>query len=268
MNRKNAVRAMPNVTTSTDDTERLAPLVLDIRIDRNSGVPLYQQISEPLQEAIMNGQLPPGRLIEDEISMARRLEVSRPTARRALQDLVARGLLTRRRGIGTVVTPSQVHRPFGLTSLEEDLRQAGFETRTEVVSYEHLLAGPEESQRLGCRAGTEIVRVVRTRWISGKPLAVLTNLIPVEYAPSVIELTRDGLYHAFRERGIQMATGQQQVSAKNADSEEASLLQISPGDAVLTMKRWVYDNAGTTIEFGDHVYEPSNYTLNFASTIQ
>ncbi|WP_231979473.1 GntR family transcriptional regulator [Tessaracoccus coleopterorum] len=50
-------------------------------------------------------------MIEDEVSMAHRLDVARPTARRALQELATKGLLTRRRGVGTRVTPPHVHRP-------------------------------------------------------------------------------------------------------------------------------------------------------------
>ena len=133
--------------TGTAQAEGLdVPFVPQIALDRDSEVPLYQQIAHPLEELILAGRLEPGRLIEDEVSMARRLKVSRPTTRRALRDLVARGLLTRRRGVGTRVTPMHVRRPLGLTSLNDDLVDAGFTPRTEVLSYEVMLAGEQEAR--------------------------------------------------------------------------------------------------------------------------
>ncbi|WP_353065369.1 GntR family transcriptional regulator [Arcanobacterium hippocoleae] len=101
------------------------PYILEVSLDRNSVVPLYQQILEPISQLIKNGTLQPNQLLEDEISMANRLNISRPTARRALQELVDSGLLVRRRGVGTRVTPSHIHRRLALTSLNDDLIKAG-----------------------------------------------------------------------------------------------------------------------------------------------
>ena len=73
------------------------PFALNITIDRDSKTPLHTQISEPLASLILDGTLPAGSRLEDELSMAKRLKVSRPTARQALQHLVDRGLVKRRR---------------------------------------------------------------------------------------------------------------------------------------------------------------------------
>lgn len=86
---------MPNASKAATST----PYIPDITLDRSSPVPLYFQISEPIAELINTGALPADTRLEDELSMAARLHVSRPTARQALQRLVDRGLLTRRRGV-------------------------------------------------------------------------------------------------------------------------------------------------------------------------
>ncbi|WP_043534738.1 GntR family transcriptional regulator [Actinomyces polynesiensis] len=234
-----------------------------IHLDRSSPVPLYHQIAKPLEELITSGELPPGRLIEDEVSMAQRLSVSRPTARRALQDLVGRGLLTRRRGVGTRVTPSHVRRPLSLTSLNDDLEKAGFEPRTEVLSYEVRLAQEEDAVHLGCEVGAEVVRIERRRWIDDRKLAILTNLLPVATAPSLTQLTAKGLYACLREAGIQMASASQSVGARSADASDAENLDIAPGDALLTMERTAYDHSGAVVEYGRHVYNADLYSFHF-----
>lgn len=244
------------------------PFVLDVHLDRDSTQPLYEQISKPLEDMIVSGKLTAGTLIEDEVTMATRLQVSRPTARRALQDLVNRGLLSRRRGVGTRVTPSNIHRQVGLTSLNDDLKKAGFGTKTDVLDYAIILASEEEASDLECPLGIELVRIRRLRWSNDEPLSVLTNLIPADIAPSLTELTTRGLYECLREGGIVLASARQVVGAKNATAEEAQLLDIAPADALLTLERTAYDQGGRVVEYGNHVYNAARYTLNFTSTAQ
>ncbi len=249
------------------DTDSLNhPFILDLDLDRNAALPLYQQIAAPLEDLILVGRLAPGQLIEDEISLARRLNVSRPTARRALQDLVARGLLTRRRGIGTRVTPSHVRRSLALTSLNDDLVKAGFSPRTEVLSYEVKLAQDEEADLLRCEMGEEIVCIERRRWIDDRRLAVLTNLLPAAIAPSLTRLNTRGLYECLREDGVHLSAAHQVVGARTADEEQADQLGIAAGDAVLTMTRTAYDHTGAVVEYGTHFYNAALYSFQLNLT--
>ena len=61
--------------------------------------------------AIRDGELAPGDRFENELALAKRLNLSRPTTRRAIQELVDKGLLVRKRGVGTQVVQNPVHRP-------------------------------------------------------------------------------------------------------------------------------------------------------------
>lgn len=83
---------------------------IPVVIDRSSPVPLYHQLAEQLTAAIESGRLGPGDAFENELALADRLDLSRPTVRRAIADLVARGLLVRRRGVGTTVASQVIHR--------------------------------------------------------------------------------------------------------------------------------------------------------------
>lgn len=251
--------------TSTDSRPHEAdvPYVAAIKLDRNSPMPLYHQIAQPLSDLINHGKLAPGQLIEDEITMAHRLRVSRPTARRALQELVNRGLVVRRRGAGTRVTPSHVHRPLGLTSLNDDLQRAGYKTRTTVLSYEVLLADEHQAGLLKTEPGSEIVRIHRLRFIDDNPLAILTNLMPRRVAPSLKDLSERGLYACLRKQGVKLASAEQTIGARLADKKDADTLDLEPGAALLTMQRTAYDEAGRAIEYGDHVYSAALYSFSF-----
>jgi DNA-binding GntR family transcriptional regulator len=99
------------------------PTALGGPVDKSSPVPLYFQIAENLRAAIESGTLASGEKLENEIQIGERLSVSRPTVRQAIQRLVRDGLLTRQRGVGTVVTRPGIQRKLALSSLHEDLRE-------------------------------------------------------------------------------------------------------------------------------------------------
>ena len=98
---------------------------LPIEIDRSSPVPLYHQLAEQLSASIASGVLQPGDPFENEVAVAERLQLSRPTVRRAIQELVDQGMLVRRRGLGTRVANRKVHRKIELSSLFDDLKRDG-----------------------------------------------------------------------------------------------------------------------------------------------
>jgi DNA-binding GntR family transcriptional regulator len=92
-----------------------------IAVDRASPVPLYYQVAQQLEQVIQSGELAPGTRLNNELVLADQLGVSRPTLRRAMEYLVDRGYLVRKRGIGTQVVHPKLRRPVQLTSLYDDL---------------------------------------------------------------------------------------------------------------------------------------------------
>ncbi|WP_297741755.1 GntR family transcriptional regulator [uncultured Tessaracoccus sp.] len=235
---------------------------LEVEIDRSSPTPLHQQIADPLISLIQSGAIEPGTKLEDEVSMAHRLEVSRPTARRALETLVNRGLIVRRRGAGTAVAPRQIHRPMALTSLHDDLARDGHRVTTEVLEWLAQPADEDTAAMLSLAVGTPVVRIKRLRFTDGEPLALMTNVLPETTAPTRAELVEHGFYELLRERGVQIKLGTQNIGARLADDTEARLLDEPPGAALLTMQRTAYDEQQQPVEVGTHVYRASRYTYS------
>lgn len=238
------------------------PYVADIIISRESGVPLHAQIAEPLARLIETGEIAPGTRLEDEVSMAARLKVSRPTARRAMETLTNRGLIIRRRGAGTQVTPMRVHRPMSLTSLNDDLEKSGAGPRTSVLDWQTEGATPGVAAALGIEPGSEVVYFKRLRMLRDEPLALMQNWLPPSLAPSRSELESGGLYAYLRERDVKVAVGYQQIGARLATVDEGRLLNEPAGAALLTMQRTAYDEQHKAIEFGMHVYRASMYSYD------
>jgi GntR family transcriptional regulator len=236
-----------------------------IAIDRASPVPLYYQVAQQLEQAIEGGELRPGTRLDNELVLADVLGVSRPTLRRAIEYLVDRGYLVRKRGVGTQVMHPKVRRPVELSSLYDDLVLSGKNPRTVVRSLETLPATDAVAHALNLDEGTPVVALERLRYAEGEPLAVMRNWIPpgrVELVPELLE--RTGLYSLMRAAGMRPHLASQTIGARKATAPEARLLQATNSEPVLTMQRTTYNDVGQPIEYGSHIYRASRYSFEIA----
>ncbi len=233
-----------------------------IPVDRTSPVPLYYQVAQELERAIMSGELAPGTRLDNEMVLADQLGLSRPTVRRAIEYLADRGYLVRKRGVGTEVVHPKVRRPVELTSLYDDLAVSGQNPRTRVLSLETVPASDAVAHALSVDEGSPVIALERLRYAQDEPLAVMRNYLPpglVELDPELLE--RTGLYRLMRSAGVRPHLAAQTIGARAATAEEARLLHDTKGAPLLTMQRTAYDDMGRAVEFGSHLYRASMYSF-------
>jgi DNA-binding GntR family transcriptional regulator len=241
--------------------------LVSIPVDRNSPVPLYFQVAQRLENAIESGDLPAGTMLENELDLAEQLGLSRPTVRRAIQYLVDRGLLVRKRGVGTQVVRAKVRRPVELTSLYDDLVATGRRPRTRVLSFSLEPASDVVAHALSLPEGAEIYSFERLRFAADKPLALMRNQVPaavVSLTPESLE--QQGLYEIMRANGLDIRIASQTIGARAATAAEARILEEARGAPVLTMVRTTYDSHGHALEHGDHIYRASLYAFELTLT--
>ncbi|MGW1288994.1 GntR family transcriptional regulator [Streptomyces sp. NPDC002586] len=237
---------------------------LTFTLDRTSPVPLYYQLAQQLEAAVEQGTLAPGHLLGNEVGLSERLGLSRPTVRQAIQSLVDKGLLVRRRGVGTQVVHSKVRRPLELSSLYDDLESAGQEPTTRVLRNERIPAPPEAAAALALAEGAEVTVLERLRRTHDRPVAFLCNYLPADLLQLPTErLESTGLYRMMRSAGIVLHSARQSIGARGATAAEGTLLDEQAGAALLTMRRTAYDVTGRPVEYGSHVYRASRYTFDF-----
>lgn len=241
------------------------PVLGSLVLDRTSPVPLYFQVAQHLEQAIETGQVPPGTRLDNEVELAERLGLSRPTLRRAMQYLVDKGLLVRRRGVGTRVVQRKVRRPLELTSLYDDLAGSGQRPATEVLTNVVVPAPAHVAEALSVPEGTPVIKLVRLRSASDQPIAQLSNYLPADLPGlTTLALQERGLYQLIRASGVTLHAAIQTIGARTATTAEARMLGESRGAAVLTMQRLTYDDHGRAIEFGTHIYAASRYSFELS----
>lgn len=238
----------------------MSDLFMDL--DRSSPVPLYFQVSQQIEHAISSGQLGPGARLDNEISLADQFGLSRPTMRRAIQELVDKGLLVRKRGVGTQVVHGQVTRPVELTSLFDDLTRAHQSPRTTLLVNEMVVASETVSHFLDVPPGASVLHLRRLRFANGEPLAILENYLPEDLSDiGRSDLEARGLYQLMRAKGVHIRVAKQRIGARAGTAEECQLLAERRGSPLLTMDRATHDDSGRPVEWGHHVYRASQYSF-------
>ena len=242
--------------------ENILPIEVFMDLDRSGPIPLYFQIAQKIEKAVLDGTLPAGSRVENEVSLGDRLGLSRPTIRRAIQDLVDKGLLVRRRGIGTQVVHGQVTRGVELTSLYEDLTRSGKKPSTTMLTYKVMSADQKIAEQLGVEVDSPVLYLQRVRSADKVPVSIMENWLPADFTDiTEEELNEHGLYQILRGRGVTIRVAKQKIGARKSTISESEILKLDKNSALLTMDRTAYDNSGRAIEFGHHCYRPDLYSF-------
>lgn len=235
---------------------------IQVTLHRDSPIPLYFQLTEQLTAAITDGRLQPGDPFENEVAMSTRLGLSRPTVRRAIHGMVDKGLLVRRRGLGTFVASRRVHRRGNKGSLFEDLEAQERVPSTSVLKCRSE-RNPPASTALDLDPETELLAVRRLRFADGEPLAIMQNWLPPLFSSITREqLEARGLYQILRDLGIGSVVAHQSIAARLPVAEEMELLGISEDVPVITLTRTAFNSSGSPIEHSEHVYRADAYTVD------
>jgi GntR family transcriptional regulator len=192
----------------------------------------------------------PGELLGTEKEIQERYGVSRATVRKALDELSREGRLVRITGRGTFVSAPRlaVDAPH-LLSLTEELKLRGIEPGAELVAFEEVGCPAEAAEALECGGGDRVLHIRRIRTGDGTPILVVDHYL----APG-IRLERDdlrqSLYETLEEKlGATLEEAVHTVRAGLATAEEAGLLGIEEGDAVLRFRRLTLREGGQPVVY-------------------
>ena len=220
--------------------------------------PTYQHLRRTLQHAIENGELEPQQALPGERDLAKLLDVSRVTVRKAISGLVTEGLLVQRQGAGTFVAERIVKSFSLLTSFTNDLRARGLDPQSIVLEHGSGEVTPEEAMALNLSPSALVVRSYRLRTASGQPLALERTTVPQSVIPDSAEIGLS-LYEAFAARDIRPIRALQRLRAIAFDAEQARLMQLPEGSPGLFIERRAFLADGRVVEFTRSFYRGDAY---------
>lgn len=223
----------------------------------DSDTPLYLQLANMLSDGIAGGEWRANQALPSERVLSDMVAVSRVTARKAIDMLCERGMLTRKRGSGTYITPKLEQPLSRLTSFSEELRQRGFTAGSRWLQRDIGTAAPLELLSLGLSPHMPVARLRRLRTADEVVMAIETTTIPLQYMPDPQQVN-DSLYGYLEAHGAIPMRALQHIRAVNASAEQARLAQIKEGEAMLHITRVSYLDNGAAVEL-THSYCRSDY---------
>jgi GntR family transcriptional regulator len=229
-----------------------------------SDVPKYQLLVEELRHLV--DTQPVGAPVPSERVLAERAGVSRMTARRALDMLERDGYVQRIVGKGSFVSRPAVTLPLRLTSFTEDMRARGLKPSSRVREHGVVRADEQLAAHFGLDRHAALFRLVRVRLADDMPFAIERTHLRASAVPGIdrLDLANESLYTALeREYGLRFDGGTQTIRAGSATSDDAGLLGIEPGAAVLELVRTSMSH-GEVIERTTSIYPGDRFELSAA----
>jgi GntR family transcriptional regulator len=231
--------------------------LLVLKPDNDSATPLYLQFGHKLAAAIHAGFWKADDPLPSERTFCEVLGISRVTARKALDLLFDQGLILRRQGSGTYITPKLEQPLTRLTNLSEMLKQRGFRPASKWLKREIMLAGSEELLRLNLSPNSRVAHLERLRLANDVVMAVERTSLPYHYVPEP-EKIGESLYDFMRDANLSVVRAIQNIGAVNATPELAALTGVEVGAAMLHLTRVGYLEDGAAIEL-THSWFRSDY---------
>lgn len=221
----------------------------------------YQLIERWLRQRLPG--LAPGDPVPSEFQLAEQFGVSRMTARQALQNLAAEGLVRRQRGHGTFVAPRPVHRREGaLLSFTEDMRRRGMKASSVLLEASLVAATTADLEALQLEVGARCVAIRRLRLADGVPMAIERAVLPVECAPVLGMELEGSLHEALTRLGRVPYLAHSWISATVASTAESQLLEVGRRTALVVERRIIYDRARSAFEHTETRYAAERYVID------
>lgn len=235
------------------------------RVSRQSKSPLYEQIYQLLRNKISDGQLRPGDLLPSEAELVEQYQVSRATVRQALDELVSDGLIQRKQGRGTFVSPHRVEQGLvRIVSFTEDMKQRGLEPGTKLRSAELIPASDILARHLEIPVDEPLARIERLRLADGEPMSIEMSYLVHRYCPGILEqdYTTQSLRKMLEDRyGIRFSSARQSIRAVSATKDIAKALSVKDNAALLYIERISYTEYDVPIEYLRLYHRGDRYTL-------
>jgi len=233
---------------------------------KKQSVPRYLATAQDIEADIVAGRLSAGERLPSERDMARDQQISRMTARHALQHLTSRGLVEPQVGRGTFVRSGAIEQELKtLSGFSEDMLLQGRESSSIVIEAVTRTPDPRTILAMSFPQGALVHSLSRVRLVDGAPVAIEISEIDAARTPGFFEgsdFSRQSTYARLRTiYGIIPTLAEQTLEAAAAEHETALRLKMPAGGPVLRLTRLTRDAQNNAFEFVRSVYRGDAFNM-------
>lgn len=230
--------------------------------------PLYLWLAALLRDQIEAGHLSAHGPVPSERVLSERYEVSRMTARHALEALTLEGYLYRHPRRGTFVAEPRLR--FNVGSFTRNMAEADLTPGTEVLSAATVDPDAVTAGLLGVPSGGRVHALQRLRTAGGEPIAIEIIQLSEARFPDLLDHDLAGsLWELLRARyGVFPARADARFVAVILDRFEAEALGVKAGSPAIVLTRTVYDTEGGVVELARDVYRADRTEFEVSAPVE
>lgn len=214
--------------------------------------PIYLQLREVIRNKIEDGEYLPATAIPSENELAETYGINRLTVRNAIHALVGEGLLKRVQGKGVYVVGEKMERDLEtLGGFTQTIRGRNAKPSTKILVKAQRPAGTKFMHIFDIAEDEPINYIKRLGYADGEPISIEEIFFPSSLVPNFdeIDLTVFSLYDIYEFYGINLKCAWQTLDLVRLEPNDARMLNVDPGRAVMLFSCTSYDENGKTIEF-------------------
>jgi GntR family transcriptional regulator len=212
--------------------------------------PLYERVESVLAAGIADGSLPPETQLPAEERLIEQFKVSRTTVRKAIQNLIERGLVEVRRGKGTFVTQPKITQELTeLTGFVEDMQTLGRHATARPLDKRMAAADEAAAHHLALAPGTLVVRLRSVRLADGVAVPFDETYLPRDIGEKVAggDLEAEPVFSLLENRYDTQA--EYKLDAAAADPDAARALQLPTGSPIFLIERTSYTTENRPVDY-------------------
>ncbi len=221
--------------------------------NQSENAPLYARMETALAAEIAAGSLARGSQLPTEDQLIERFAVSRTTVRKAVENLVARGLVEIRRGKGTFVTePKLTQALTALSGFVEDMDALGRQATARLLDKRPVPATADVARQLGVTRGAQVYRIERVRLADGVAMSFDETYLPLDIGVKVAsnDLEAEPIFDLLELRyDLPLIEAEYQLEAVTADERVAQALGVAVGSPIFLIERTSYTEGQRPVDY-------------------
>ena len=237
----------------------------------HTGIPKYTQISHWLAEMIQKGRFAVHEKLPSESRLSRLFRVNRNTVRQAIADLVTKGMIQKKNGVGSFVIAQSIspvkYTLQHISSFTDDMIRMGIAPKTRLIHQSVIEAPPEVAEKLMLGKGKVVILTERLRLGNNIPLVIERSYLPHKEYRAILKMRLTGsLYHLLTKRfHVDLHRSLQTFRSTAITGKDAKLLGLPPGSPGIFLESIIYDSRNIPVEVLHAFHRGDQYVFEVES---
>lgn len=217
----------------------------------------YKEIADCLEQEIRDGKFDETKKLPTEEELIKNFEVSRNTIRKAINQMVNRGLIYQVQGSGMFLREKSVSDFINLGSLRgltKDLTSNIIQTK--ILDLHVLEADEVKAKQLRCEVGAKLYYIKRLRIVDKEPFSIEISYFKKDIVPYLNEdIASSSIYgYLIEDLKLNIGFADKVINCEKIDEESATLLRVNPLDPALIIENTVCLTNGTIFELSKSLF--------------